>query len=258
MSEYWKSPEGIRRRTEMLGEDFTFNTVNALQAYGRVNEVAGWRWIGSVDERQCGFCYDQTGRFYRQGMFLPRLPAHAGCRCEWELVPIDYEEPIEINYPTYIIDPNIGAKKEVTKILNQTLQKLPKNQIKNIKEINIHAKLGSFKWNNHTNEIAGQYRIKDTAIDVHVTILRDEERTQRYLYHEIGHHVYYTVLEEKKDLWNSFWKENRETMPTDYAYSNSSEGFAECYQCFQSGLLTKNEEIIIDWFKQNVGKKGAD
>lgn len=87
-SDYWRSPEGIRRRVEMLSEDFTFRvTNNALQAYGKKNDVAGWIWVGSMDEYACDYCFSQMGRFYRLGQFLPSLPAHANCRCEWELVP---------------------------------------------------------------------------------------------------------------------------------------------------------------------------
>jgi len=100
-TDYWKSPEGIERRVEMLGEDFCFRTVNnALQAYGRANDVLGWYWIGSIDERTCNYCDSQMGRFYRIGQFLPILPSHAGCRCEWELVPREYEEPV-----SYRVDP---------------------------------------------------------------------------------------------------------------------------------------------------------
>jgi len=86
-SEYWKSPEGIARRVEMIGEDFTFRVVNnSLMAYGRKNDVAGFGWIGSMDERTCSYCDSQMGRIYRVGQFLPSLPSHAGCRCEWSLL----------------------------------------------------------------------------------------------------------------------------------------------------------------------------
>ena len=87
-SEYWKSPAGIEKRVEMLGEDFTFRVVNnSLQAYGRVNDVRGFIWVGSLDERTCDYCASQTGRFYRLGQFMPSLPAHNNCRCCWVLQP---------------------------------------------------------------------------------------------------------------------------------------------------------------------------
>ena len=71
----------------MLTEDFSYNVVNnALQVYGRKNEVEGFEWVGSMDERTCNYCDGQIGRFYRLGQFLPRLPAHNLCRCEWRLV----------------------------------------------------------------------------------------------------------------------------------------------------------------------------
>jgi len=88
LDDYWKSPEGIRRRVDMLGEDFTFRVVNnSLQVYGKKNEASGFEWVGSIDEHTCNYCDSQIGRQYRLGQFLPRLPAHAGCRCEWRLIP---------------------------------------------------------------------------------------------------------------------------------------------------------------------------
>ena len=87
-SEYWKSPAGITRRVEMLGEDFTYRLVNnALQVYGEANGVAGWEWEGALDERTCDYCASQIGRRYWLGQFLPSLPAHAGCRCTFRLIP---------------------------------------------------------------------------------------------------------------------------------------------------------------------------
>lgn len=87
-SEYWKSPKGIRKRIEMIGEGFTFQLVNnALQAYGTVNNVKGFEWVGSLDELTCPYCATQIGRYYRVGQFLPSLPAHLNCRCEWRLIP---------------------------------------------------------------------------------------------------------------------------------------------------------------------------
>jgi len=86
-SEYWKSPEGLQRRIHMIGEGFTFQIVNnALQAYGARNRVRGFEWIGSLDERTCDYCDSQIGRQYNLGQFLPSLPAHVGCRCEWRLI----------------------------------------------------------------------------------------------------------------------------------------------------------------------------
>jgi len=84
---YWRSPAGIKRRKEMFGEQFTFQFVNnALQAYGRKNEVAGFEWVGTLDERTCNICDGQIGRQYTIGQFLPQLPAHVGCRCEWRVI----------------------------------------------------------------------------------------------------------------------------------------------------------------------------
>lgn len=87
-SDYWKSPEGIQRRVDMLGQDFCWRVVNnALQVYGRKNDVKGWLGIEGPSEH-CEYCLAHIiGHFFRLGQFLPRLPAHNYCTCEWELVP---------------------------------------------------------------------------------------------------------------------------------------------------------------------------
>jgi len=85
---YWTSPEGLAKRITMFSYDFTFGIHNSsLQVYGRNEDVAGFEWEGSMDERTCDYCDGQMGRFYRLGQFLPSLPAHPNCRCSWRLVP---------------------------------------------------------------------------------------------------------------------------------------------------------------------------
>ena len=86
-SEYWRSPEGIMRRIEMLSQSFTYQIVNnSLMFYGYSAGITRVRWVTRGDERVCPICGPLEGRIYRKGQFLPPLPAHAGCRCGWELL----------------------------------------------------------------------------------------------------------------------------------------------------------------------------
>ena len=93
-SEYWRSPEGIMRRTEMLSQNFTYKVVNnSLMFYGYSAGINWVRWMTMEDERVCPICGPLQGRTYRKGQFLPPLPAHANCRCGWELIFIPEEVP---------------------------------------------------------------------------------------------------------------------------------------------------------------------
>jgi hypothetical protein len=87
-NDYWSSPKGLAKRIMMFSLDFTFGIQNkALQVYGGNEDVWGFEWEGNIDERTCDYCDARIGHQYRLGMFLPRLPAHANCRCGWRLIP---------------------------------------------------------------------------------------------------------------------------------------------------------------------------
>lgn len=90
-SKYWYSPEGISRRINMLSQSFTYKIVNnSLLVYGESAGITRWRWISILSEPPgpdtCKYCRSQHGRIYRKGQFLPPLPAHALCYCQWELL----------------------------------------------------------------------------------------------------------------------------------------------------------------------------
>ena len=96
-SDYWYTEAGVLRRIEMLSQSFSYKIVNgALLAYGAAGGIKRWRWTTAGDSRVCPVCDRYDGRIYRAGQFLPPLPAHAGCRCAWELM----FDPDEI--PSYV------------------------------------------------------------------------------------------------------------------------------------------------------------
>jgi len=269
-TDYWRGPEGIRRRVEMLGEDFCFNVVNnALQAYGRVNEIAGWIWVGSMDERQCDYCYSRTGNFYRQGMFLPRLPAHAGCRCEWQLMsseeePIVYAAKLDLRVIPVEKRPNLikvyirtisarqgqQVNREVISLEETTIGKTKIQAINNpqaeykqillntVEKIPIehlegipNIRLVSRGEDNHISGVINNETREITVYDGYVEF-------DKTVYHEVGHNLYQNLISDSaKQEWNEMWQvaaENTRTMksydlPSDYATVNPDEGFAESY-----------------------------
>ena len=101
LTKYWSSPEGIMHRINMLSQSFTYKIVNnSLIAYGTAGGITRWRWAtnpGASISGPCAYCDSQNGRIYRKGQFLPSLPAHANCVCEWELM----FDPKEI--PPYVV-----------------------------------------------------------------------------------------------------------------------------------------------------------
>ena len=87
-SDFYKTSAGFRKRIDALSEDFTYGLFNnALVAYGEKNKAEHFKWIGNMDARICAYCSRFVGRVYRTGQYLPRLPAHVNCRCNWEIIP---------------------------------------------------------------------------------------------------------------------------------------------------------------------------
>jgi len=83
------SPEDQRRLDRWRDEAIEdWNTISA--------GITRVRWATRGDERVCPICGPLEGRIYRKGQFLPPLPAHANCRCGWELM----FDPAEI--PSYV------------------------------------------------------------------------------------------------------------------------------------------------------------
>jgi len=96
-SDYWRTPQGISRRIEMLSQNFTYKVVNnSLMFYGQSAGIDYVRWVTMEDERVCPICGALDGRTYRKGQFLPPLPSHTNCRCRWELIRVPEEVQPEL------------------------------------------------------------------------------------------------------------------------------------------------------------------
>ena len=94
-SPYWRTPEGINQRIELLGQQFTYQVVNnSLQVYGETYGAKAFTWIthpessayGRKHGEACSICAPKHGHVYYPGQFLPSLPAHNRCVCQWEIV----------------------------------------------------------------------------------------------------------------------------------------------------------------------------
>ena len=99
-SDYWRTPQGIARRIEMLSQNFTYQVINnSLMFYGQSAGINYVRWVTHPELTKtgpCPICADLEGNVYRKGQFLPPLPAHSGCVCEWELIRVPEEVQPEL------------------------------------------------------------------------------------------------------------------------------------------------------------------
>jgi hypothetical protein len=85
--EFWSSEKGVLIRIEDLAHDFTFQIYNgALRGSFKDAGFRKFRWATTLDGSTCRYCWDQNGREYNAGMFLPRMPAHPKCRCLWDIL----------------------------------------------------------------------------------------------------------------------------------------------------------------------------
>jgi hypothetical protein len=93
MSE-WSSLELLGVRIDMLAEDLSFKIFNnALKAYASSPELAsrilGLEWVADYFDPKslpCPVCDGHAGRIWGRGEFMPRMPAHLGCKCSWRVV----------------------------------------------------------------------------------------------------------------------------------------------------------------------------
>lgn len=237
-SEYWRSPEGMMRRIEMLSQSFTYKIVNSsLMFYGYSAGITRVRWATRADERVCPICGPLEGRIYQKGQFLPRLPAHAGCRCGWELM----FDPLEV--PEYLRAPPVGSRyfppgvkvpETLKSQVQKHLDKLPVKHTRQLKRVDIVPEIRTL-YTKDGDIITGQWR-KDGSIQLSLEAFASGRDYSKTLYHEVGHNVYFTATKGKMDdpIWSWFWKQKQADMPSGYAKMNAVEGFAECYASIHS------------------------
>jgi len=95
IGDYWTSDAGITRRIDSLSQYFAYKVVNrAWRIVGDHNGAKWLRWRDMGDARVCLQCqrYAAGGRrgYYYIHWFMPEMPVHLGCRCQWEII---FREP---------------------------------------------------------------------------------------------------------------------------------------------------------------------
>jgi len=96
---FWLTFSGLMMRIDGLAQDFLFGVTNdAFQAVASANQVEYLHYLIAGDDRVCEQCLDHSRGgergFYRaDSPQLPRIPVHPHCRCQWELVIADLNQP---------------------------------------------------------------------------------------------------------------------------------------------------------------------
>jgi hypothetical protein len=90
---FWTTSKGLRRRIDLVAQDFAYNTVNtAMLDMATTLDAKFIRWVTASDERVCEVCqtYEQGGN---NGLYLvddpdtPKPPpVHPNCRCRYEVI----------------------------------------------------------------------------------------------------------------------------------------------------------------------------
>jgi len=83
---YWQSPPGIQNRISQLSSNFTYRIVNnAVKITAQKQKAKYLVWVTVGDDRVCPICEPRHMKLYKTTWFLPRMPAHSGCRCVWQI-----------------------------------------------------------------------------------------------------------------------------------------------------------------------------
>lgn len=116
-------------------------------------------------------------------------------------------------------------------------EKLPERETKAIWSVQIMKDEEATDSGYYARNLA-TYSPVNKRIEMYETALEGhpESETETTMTHEVGHHVFDKRLAvESKEEWRSFWKENKDAMPTEYAKTKASEGFAETYAYVRTG-----------------------
>jgi len=95
---------------------------------------------------------------------------------------------------------------------------------------------------------------KEERIQIKIKSFRTEPKWDEQIItnHEVGHHVWFTKLSvETQRSWTKFWATNRIEMPTQYAKTNTAEGFAESYAYIQFNPHGVNPGVK-KWFSKSL------
>ncbi len=92
-ADFWKTAEGITQRVDSLVQVFSHRIVNnAFKVIGSTNGAKWMNWILHPERSDSGPCVICIGNSkggrngnYSITWFLPELPAHPWCVCEWEI-----------------------------------------------------------------------------------------------------------------------------------------------------------------------------
>ena len=99
VEEFWKSWKGLMARLADISHNFTWGTYNtstkeflaALEEDPAVPEdmkgnKLAWTLHPELSESgPCPICYDNEGEYDPDDPFLPEMPAHVRCVCEWDI-----------------------------------------------------------------------------------------------------------------------------------------------------------------------------
>jgi len=155
-------------------------------------------------------------------------------------------------YPEILIDKELPSTVARGR-MKQALKNVPEKHLTGLRNIEIKNFL-------HVEgaPAAGAYWREKDKIQYDYDCLGTRKGDEIVL-HEVGHHVYDDIISDKaKREWQRIWGESRGVMPTGYAKTCASEGFAEYYQYYMRDKVPKKDtsarRFLHWWFEKNVGK----
>lgn len=161
------------------------------------------------------------------------------------------------------VDPSVFKKEQVTKeAAKKILSELPPEQTEGI-TVEVRSDFGLANVEGFTGaKVLADYGSDEfnpkkgtltVSTDVHD---KGSARARLAIFHEVGHHIYRTILssEDKAD-WNHFWTEHKVELPSDYALTKPTEGFAEAYANWQESPGSMGP-YVNRWFSKRLKWKG--
>lgn len=188
-------------------------------------------------------CAQNNGRIYTIAEAKGVLPAHPQCRGSWVAAAGEKLEP-------YTIDAT-GPREAKVPTLEAALKDLPRSHAMRVEKFYIDTKsqLYASAPELRGQAINGYWSYADKAVHLNVKT----GFTKQTIFHEVGHAVYSTggVPYPQKPLWQAWYKKatfGQIKYPSQYALTNESEFFAECYTHYWQKKYHLIDDGIKKWF----------
>ena len=145
--------------------------------------------------------------------------------------------------------------------VEKAIRSVPRRDLRGVTQINVKNSdaLSTRTIGGRKFGVVGLWEAKGSKNSV-ITVAGLDSNMGYNLTHEIGHNAYHNLMTSNNRLeWNFYYMNNwKKDMPTGYAKTSASEGFAESYaHVYNKGMTSTPYGMFINSWRQGKSAKYA-